>query len=140
MAKTINTTAINAAVNAALKHAAAYGASVSTLASLLDGVPREQAQEIITAPIGKFYGVAVTAGERGATFDKAAASYEAAKKARTRLLAAVYGATGSSAHKAPAVQRFDSKRVATIQGALAGLTKAQAKAYLAKALDGLSFE
>jgi len=135
MATTINTTAINTEVRNALKAAGAYGVSVSNLKTLLRGVLREQAQDIITQPIATYYGAAIKDGTRGLTFEgRGTPAYEAAKRARSRLLAAVYGSS-TSAHAAPAVARFDRARVSALQDAVAGLTKAQAKAYMAKALE-----
>ena len=132
MSNTINTIAINTAVNAALRAAQTYGARIDELRSLLRGVQREDAQDAITPAIGKFYSVSVTEGQRGLTFDKDAAQYEAARKARQSIIKAVYGST--SAHKEPAVKRFDRNRVTVLQNALAGLTKAQARAYCEAAI------
>lgn len=132
MSNTINTIAINTAVNAALRAAQTYGARIDELRSLLRGVQREDAQDAITPAIGKFYSVSVTEGQRGLTFDKDAAQYEAARKARQSIIKAVYGST--SAHKEPAVKRFDRNRVVVLQNALAGLTKAQARAYCEAAI------
>ena len=132
MSKTINTIAINTAVNAALRAAQTYGARIDELRNLLHGVQREDAQNAITPAIGKFYSVSVSEGQRGLTFDKDAPQYEAARKARQSIIKAVYGST--SAHKEPAVRRFDRNRVTVLQNALAGLTKAQARAYCEAAI------
>ena len=133
MANTINTTAINNAVTAALRSAHAYASCVEDLKKALKGVDRKDAQNIVTPAIGKFYGVATEAGERGVKFDETAPKYEAAKKARSRLLASVYAAA-ESAHREPAVKRFNRGRVDAIAQALNGLDKAQARAYFAEAL------
>lgn len=132
MSNTINTIAINTAVNAALRAAQTYGARIDELRSLLRGVQREDAQNAITPAIGKFYNVSVSDGQRGLTFDKDAPQYEAARKARQSIIKAVYGS--ASAHKEPAVKRFDRNRVTVLQNALAGLTKAQARAYCEAAI------
>lgn len=133
MSKTINATAINTAVRNALRAAHTYGTCVAELRSLLRGVQREDAQSVITPEIGKFYGVAVNEGQRGVTFDKAAPKYAAAIRARSRLLASVYA--GTSAHKEPAVVRFNRQRVEAIQGAIAGMSKDEARAYLKRAYE-----
>jgi len=141
MTKTINTTAINTAVRAALQAAHTYGARVEELKSELHGVEESQASNVITPAVAKFYGIEAVEGKRGLTFeggpsgdDKTGTkAYMAAKAARGRLIKAVYG-SASSASKAPAVQRFEKQRVEMIQGAIVGLTKAQAKAYFDKAL------
>ena len=132
----INYTVINTAVTNALRSVTAYAAAVESLKAALVGVERKDAQEVVTPSIAKFYGVSVVASSTTGlrTFDKTAQNYEAAKKARTRLLAAVYGGS-TSAHSEPAVKRFETQRVDMIQNALVGLSKAQAKAYLAKALE-----
>jgi len=127
MASTINTATINAAVTNALRTATSYAVHIEALKIALKGVERKDAQSIITQPIAKFYGVAlIEDGQRGHTFDKEAKGYEAAKKARSRLLSAVYGGT-TSARTEPAVKRFDAQRVGMLQDAITGLTKAQAR-------------
>lgn len=131
---TVNIKSIHANVTAALQAAATYGARIDTLKTLLAGVPREDAQGIITAPIGAHYGIKVLTGTKGPTFDRESASYEAAKKARTRLLQDVYGKS-ESAHTAPVVQRFNRAKVEAIQQCIAGMSKAEARAYFAKALE-----
>ena len=133
MSYNINTKAIHAAVTDALQAASKYGTSVASLKTLLIGVPREQAQNIVTAPFGKHYGIKVLTGTKGHTFDRESASYEAAKKARTRLLQDVYGKS-ERAEAAPVVQRFNKAKVEAIQQAIAGMSKAEARAYFDKAL------
>lgn len=140
MAKTINTTAINNAVTKALGFARSFATCVEDLRTMLADVTRDEASDIITPAVAKAHGIGYDKGQRGLTFDKDHAAFEAARKDRQRLLTSIYGAAGRSTHKAPAVQRFEKQRVAQIQGALIGLSKAQAKAYLAKAFEGLSFE
>ena len=141
MSYTINTKAIHAAVTDALHHAAAYGVRVADLKRLLSGVPREQAQDVITPAIGNVYGVGVKTGTKGLTFEggrakgakSGSAAYECAKKARTRLLQDVYGKS-ERAEAAPVVQRFNKAKVEAIQQAIAGMSKAEARAYFDKAL------
>ena len=133
MSKTINTTAINTAIDNALKHAHAYASCVEQLQAELRGVDRSDAQSIVTPAFAKFYGVATKAGERGITFDKTAPKFAAADKARTRLMNAVYGARNT--HKVAKVVRLDKNRVAAVQSALVGLSKAEARAYFAKAME-----
>lgn len=141
MSYTINTTKINTEIVAALRSAAAYGVHIEALKRELRGVPREDAQNIVTEPIGKFYGVGVKTGTKGLTFEggrakgakSGSAAYEAAKKARTRLLQDVYGKS-ERAERAPVVQRFNKAKVEAIQQAIAGMSKAEARAYFDKAL------
>ena len=141
MSYTINTTKINTEITAALRSAAAYGVHIAALKLELRGVPREQAQELVTPAIGKFYGVGVKTGTKGLTFEggrakgakSGSAAYECAKKARTRLLQDVYG-KAERAEKAPVVQRFNKAKVEAIQQAIAGMSKAEARAYFDKAL------
>lgn len=139
MAKTINTTAINAAITSALRAAHTYAGAIETLKAELKGVDRKDAQGIVTPAIAKFYGVATIEGQRGITFIKGSHNFAAADQARTRIMQAVYGKRDQ--HKAaPAVQRFNAQRVEGIQSFLVGLSKAEARAYLQRALETLSFE
>jgi hypothetical protein len=133
MSNNINTTAINTTVTAALRAAHTYGARIDELRSLLRGVQREDAQNAITPAVGKFYNVSVTEGQRGLTFDKDAPQYEAARKARQSIIKAVYGS--ASAHKEPAVKRFDRQRIEAIQAAIAGMEKDEARAYFKRVLE-----
>lgn len=135
MAKTINTTAIHNAVTSALRHAHAYGQCIATLREELEGVPRSEAQDVITPAVAKKHGIACSEGQRGLTFAKDHSAYEAAKRDRSRLLASIYGSTKESKQTAPAVLRFETKRVESIMDGIAGLTKAQAKEYFAKAIE-----
>ena len=132
----INTTSINAAVRSALRSVHSYADAIEALKTALRGIDRAKAQSIVTPAIASFYGINAVDGQRGVTFEgsKGDAQFETATRARSRLLAAVYGGA-SSAHKEPAVKRFDQQRIAMIQNALADLTKAQARAYLAKAFE-----
>lgn len=139
MAKTINTTAINAAINTALRAASSYAGAIETLKGELKGVERKDAQGIVTPAIAKFYGVATIEGQRGITFDKESKGFAAADQARTRIMQAVYGKRNTHA-SAPAVQRFNAQRIAGIQSFLVGMSKAEARAYLQRALETLSFE
>lgn len=130
---TYNIAIINAAIDKAFKANEQMGDASRTLREQFKGVPREEAQNVITPHVGKKYGIGVKMdGQRGATFDREHPSYEAARKFRQNLIRATYGST--SAHKEPAVKRFDRNRVATLQNALAGLTKAQARAYCEAAI------
>lgn len=138
MAKTINTAAIATAIRSALSAAHSYAGAIETLKAELKGVDRKDAQGIVTPAIAKFYGVATIEGQRGITFDKESKAFAAADQARTRIMQAVYGKRDT--HKAPAVQRFNAQRVEGIQSFLVGLSKAEARAYLQRALETLAFE
>lgn len=131
---TYNIAIINAAIDKAFKANEQMGDASRTLREQFKGVPREEAQNVITPHVGKKYGIGVKMdGQRGATFDREHPSYEAARKFRQNLIRATYG-SATSAHKEPAVKRFDRNRVTVLQNALAGLTKAQARAYCEAAI------
>ena len=140
MSKTINQTAINKAIAAAAKHVeqarsvrTAYLAALDSMAPEFKGVPREDASASLTIAIAKEYGIELREGQRGATFDAEHEKYQSAKKLRTDALARLYGRV--SAHKALAVQRFNRQRVEAIQGAIAGMSKDEARAYLKRAYE-----
>ena len=133
MNATINTAKINTEITAALRSAAAYGVHIDALKRELRGVGRKEAQNIVTPAVGKFYGVPTHMGTKGVTFDDAHPSYEAARKNRQRLLNHIYG-KAVRAEKAPVVQRFNKTKVDAIQQAIAGMSKAEARAYFDRAL------
>jgi hypothetical protein len=142
MTKAINTKTINTIVLAALRCASEYGARINALKTELHGVAEADASNVITPIIAGYYGIDEVKGKRGLTFeggpkgaDKTGTkAYMAAKAARTRLLRDVYG-NASSASAVPAVQRFNRAKVEAIQQCIAGMSKAEAKAYFAKALE-----
>lgn len=139
MAKTINTKAIYAAVKAALSAARNYAGAIETLKGELKGVERKDAQPYVVSAIAAIYGTETKDGLKGLTFVKDGTNFAAADQARTRIMQAVYGKRDQ--HKAaPAVQRFSTQRVEGIQSFLVGLSKAEARAYLQRALETLSFE
>jgi len=139
MTKAINQTAINAAIKGALQAAHVYGARIEELKSLLRGIEESQASNVITPAVAKFYGIEAVEGKRGLTFEggpldgeKATKPYMAAKAARTRLLRAVYGEEVS---RAVAQVKIERVRVNALQAAIAGLTKAEARAHFERALE-----
>ncbi len=139
MAKTINTTALHNAIKDAVSAARNYEGAIIRIKAELRGVDRKNAQPYVVASLAQLYGTETKDGQKGLTFVKGSHNFAAADQARTRIMQAVYGKRDGHA-AAPAVQRFNAQRVEGIQSFLVGLSKAEARAYLQRALETLSFE
>lgn len=133
-----NTTAINTAVSAFLLHGDAFEQACIDLQRLFKGADRETVKATVCPMVSAYY-IAKGVTTAGYVDGKWIDAHGSAKKKANRLLATIVGTSSPATSKKTTV-KLPKGTVAAIQAALAGLTKAQIKAAVIQAVDGLSFE